>query len=426
MVRHKRSGIATALTGAAVLITVSVAAPVPADAATDRGAPPAPSPSTRSRTQIQKEAKQALVKQITKDHHISAAEARRRADRQPAQLKLASKIRKDLGTAYGGAWIDQKHGGKLTIGVTEATKATAVPKARTTAEASGMSDTNTTTVKYSFRHLQHVSAALAKRVGKANKGAENGLQTGIITSRNVVKLNSLRGAALTPAQRNVLRWAEHEFGDAVQTGTYAQKSVPKYCYDDYACDPPLRSGLAIFTNGARCTSAFSTYSGGRYYMLTAGHCAEIGYWWDVSTYSYGYQNVGGVANYTFGWYGDSAIISVDNPSWWQPRGWVLYTTPVYGSESDYVGGYVCKQGSTTGYTCGTVTEVDATVSYPNRTLAGMTWSTACDGPGDSGSGVFYGNYAHGILSGGPNSGCGMIHEPIGRALSTWGVSLLSG
>ncbi len=270
-----------------------MAAPVPAAPPPAAGAP-RPSPTTRSQTQIQQETEQALVKQIVKDHHVTTSEARRRADRQPPS-SAGVQDPQDLGAAYGGAWIDQEHGGKLTIGVTKATKATAAPKARTTAKASGMSDTSTTTVKYSFRHLQQVSAALAKRVAKANKGTENGLQTGIITSRNVVKLNSLRGAALTPAQKDVLRWAEHQFGDAVQTGTYAHKSVPKYCYDDYACDPPLRSGLAIFTSGA-LHQRVHHLPGGQYYMLTAYHCAEIGYWWDVSTYSYGYQNVGGVAN----------------------------------------------------------------------------------------------------------------------------------
>lgn len=85
---------------------------------------------------------------------------------------------------------------------------------------------------------------------------------------------------------------------------------------------------------------------------------------------------------------------------------------------------MCKQGSTTGYTCGQITETNATVSYPGRTLTGMTWSTACDAPGDSGSGVYDGSTAHGILSGGPNSGCGMIHEPISRALADRGVTLL--
>ncbi|TDD83309.1 protease [Actinomadura darangshiensis] len=419
--RPKPRRAATAIALTAALISTSLVPPAIAGETGRRGA--VPSTSKRSPARIQKEARQTLIKQIVKDHGVSAAEAGRRADRQPAQFKLAAKTARALGASYGGAWIDQRHGGRLTIAVT---KDAVSPTVRSTAKAAGMGDTRATTVRYGYKHLEGVSAALAKRVAEANKGAKSGLQTGLVTSRNVVRLSSLRGAKPTAAQRKTMRWAKREFGAAVELSTYAHRSVPRYCQDDYACDPPLRSGLAIFTSGARCTSAFTTYSGGRYYMLTAGHCAEIGYWWDVSTYSYGYQNVGGVANYTFGWYGDSAIVSVDDPSWWQPRGWVLYQTPIYGSEADYVGGYVCKQGSTTGYTCGTVTEVDATVSYPDRTLAGMTWSTACDGPGDSGSGVYYGDYAHGILSGGPNSGCGMIHEPIGRALSTWGVSLLSG
>ncbi|WP_339154675.1 S1 family peptidase [Actinomadura luteofluorescens] len=423
MVRPKHRRAAAAAAVAAALTAASLAVPARADAPGDRGAPPAPSPDHRSRTRLQQEAQQTLVKQIVKDHGVSAAEAGRRADRQPAQFALATRLGKDLGSAYGGAWIDQGHGGELTVGVTAAGASAAV---RSKAKRAGLGATRTKKVRYGFGHLQQVSASLAERVAEANKGAANGLQTGVVTSGNVVKLSSLKGAALTPAQRDVVSWARRTFGSAVRVSTYAHKSVPRYCYDDYSCDPPLRSGLAIFTGGARCTSAFMTYSGSRYYMLTAGHCAELGYWWDVSTYSYGYQNVGGAANYTFGWNGDYAAVSIDDPGWWQPRGWVLPQTSVYGSESDYVGGYVCKQGSTTGYTCGSITEVDATVSYPDRTLSGMTWSTACDGPGDSGSGVFDGGYAHGILSGGPNSGCGMIHEPLGRALSGLGVSLLSG
>lgn len=415
MVRPKRSSsVALAIATAAALTSVFMAVPAHAGAPADRGAPPA---------RIQQEARQTLIKQIVKDQGVPAAEAGRRADRQSSQFKLAETAARTLGARFGGAWIDQKNGGRLTVGVTADTAAPTVTKA---AAAAGMGDTATTHVRYGFQHLQKVSDTLAKRVARANKGAKDGLQTGLVTSGNKVRLTSLRGAKVTAAQQDVLRWAKREFGDAVEISTHAQKSVPRYCQDDYACDPPLRSGLAIFTGGARCTSAFTTYSGGNYYMMTAGHCAEIGYWWDVSTYSYGYQNVGGVANYEFSWYGDSAIVSVGDPGWWQPRGWVLYESPVYGSEADYVGGYVCKQGSTTGYTCGTITEVDATVSYPDRTLSGMTWSTACDGPGDSGSGVFDGSYAHGILSGGPFSGCGMIHEPIGRALSAWGVSLLTG
>ncbi|MEU4828648.1 hypothetical protein AB0H37_42965, partial [Actinomadura sp. NPDC023710] len=213
MVRPKRRRVAAAVAAAAALTTASMAAPAYAGAPDGRGAPPAPTPNHRSQAQIQQEAKNTLVKQIAKDHGVSAAEAGRRADRQPAQFKLATKIDKKLGAAYGGAWIDQAHGGRLTVAVT--TKHAAA-KARTTATASGMNDTATTTVRYSFQHLQQVSDSLAKRVATANKGAKAGLQTGIVTSGNTVKLSSLKGAALTPAQRDVIGWARRTFGGAVQ------------------------------------------------------------------------------------------------------------------------------------------------------------------------------------------------------------------
>ncbi|MGW4421014.1 S1 family peptidase [Streptosporangium sp. NPDC004631] len=435
MLKAKTRPIAMALTMAATLIAFSSPAPALAGGSEDPGVPssppasPAPTTETKQaqeqakQAQAQRAQEQALTGKIAKDFNISLTEARRRADRQPALTKLADTMSENLGTTFGGAWIDQRNGGKLTVGVTETGAANQV---RSAALAAGAADTVSVPVRHSFAHLQQVTTELAKRVAEVNKGADSGLQTGIVTPDNVVRLSSLEGSKPTPAQQEVIRWAKTTFGSAVTVSTYAHRSVKLYCYDDYACDPPLRSGLAIFGGNARCTSAFMTYSGSSYYMLTAGHCAELGAWWDVSTYSYGYQNVGSVADYTFGWYGDSAIVSVDDPSWWRPRGWVLYQTPVRGTEADYVGSYVCKQGSTTGYTCGIVSEVNSTVSYPNRTLAGMTWSDACDGPGDSGSGVFYGNYAHGILSGGTDVGCGMIHEPIRRALSAWGVSLLRG
>ncbi|GHH66869.1 protease [Streptosporangium violaceochromogenes] len=419
--KARRVGMALA---AAALVTLSTPLPALAGGPHPSATPSPPTPETEAkRAEVRKAQDRTLAEQIAKDLNIPIDEARRRADRQPELTKLADAMGKSLGATFGGAWIDQRNGGRLTVAVTEAGSAN---KVKSAALAAGASDTVSVTVRHSFAHLQDVTAELARRIAEANKGAESGLQSGIVTPDNTVKLTSLKGAKPTPAQRKVIRWAQARFGSAVTVSTHAHRSVKLYCYDDYSCDPPLRSGLAIFGGGGRCTSAFTAYSGSSYYMLTAGHCAEMGAWWDVSTYSYGYQNVGSVSNYTFGWDGDSAVVSIDDPTWWQPRGWVYQETPIQGSETDYIGSYVCKQGSTTGYTCGTVNEVDATVSYPDRTLSGMTWSDACDGPGDSGSGVFSGNLAHGILSGGPDVGCGMIHEPIGRALSAWGVSLLTG
>lgn len=398
---------------AALVAAVAVAAP----ASAGENAPAAP-----TLTKQQK----AAADRLAEDHGVSRTEAQRRIERQDQLTGLASRLRKDLGGSFGGAWIDQEHGGRLVVAVTGDTAARTVRSAAARSNAAEAAGTDTVLVKRSLKDLTRISARLAARISKANKGSGHGLQSAVVTQKNAVRLDVPEGGKLNAAQRGVVRWAKKEFGDALRTGTYQQESRPLYCGGQYSCDPPVRSGLAIYGDNIRCTSAFTAYSGSSYYMLTAGHCAEGSWYWWVPTYSYGYQEVGSVADYTFGYYGDYAAVRIDDSSWWQPRGWVYPQVRISSWNYDYVGQYVCKQGSTTGYTCGQITETDATVSYPDRTLTGMTWSTACVAAGDSGSGVYYGSTAYGILSGGPFSGCGMIHEPVSRALSQLGVTLLRG
>ncbi|MEU5093591.1 S1 family peptidase [Streptomyces sp. NPDC020996] len=392
-------------------LTVTCALASPAAGSSDRTTP------RLSATQ------RAAAAQLAAEQHVSAQEAQRRILRQDRLTGVATALRTSLASRFGGAWIDQEHGGRLTVAVTRPAAAASVRQQAARAQAP---DTATVVVRRSWQQLDRMSDTLARRIAAANKSAPHGLQSAVVVRDNKLRLDLPRGKALTGAQRSVVRWAEHTFGDALTVSTYAHASKPFYCGGQYSCDPPLRSGLAIYGSNIRCTSAFMAYDSYGYYMMTAGHCAEGSSYWQVPTYSYGYQGVGSVADYTFGYYGDSAVVRIDDSNWWQPRGWVYPSTRITGWGYDYVGQYVCKQGSTTGYTCGQITETDATVSYPDRTLAGMTWSTACDAAGDSGSGVYDGSTAHGILSGGPDSGCGMIHEPVSRALSDRGVTLLAG
>lgn len=404
--------------GVAVLVpALALAAPAAAHAA---------APGGRAAPALTAE-QQTAAARLAADHGLSATEARQQIARQGSLTSLATGLRRSLGAGFGGAWIDHANGGRLTVAVAGATAAGATARVHSAAAAADAAGATTTvTVRRSLAELHALSDRLGHRIAQANRGAAHGLQSAVVVQKNAIRLDLPAGHPLTAAQRSVVSWAERTLGDALLTGSYKHESRPLYCGGQYSCDPPLRDGLAIYGANVRCTSAFMAYDSYGYYMMTAGHCAEDSSWWEVPTYSYGYQSVGSVVDYTFGYDGDSSIVSVDDPSWWQPAGWVYPSSAVYSWDYDYVGSYVCKEGSTTGYTCGEVTETDATVSYPDRTLSGMTWSTACDGPGDSGSGVFYGSTAYGILSGGPDSGCGMIYEPISRALSQRGVTLLSG
>lgn len=371
----------------------------------------------------------SAASQLARDYRVSEAEATRRISRQESQLRLAGDLREKFSKRFGGAWIDQKNQGKLIVALTGSSsgeRTVTANKVAAAATASGLADTTTVTVPRAESELEDIQEEIARRISAANKGARNGLQSFVDIKANSVQIDLPEGKKLTPAQQAVVQWATKRYTKAVRLGTYKHPSVPLYCGDQYACDPPLRSGVAVYMGGGRCTSAFMTYSGSSYYMLTAGHCAEMGYSFYVPTYSYGNQYVGSAAGYDFGYYGDSAVVRIEDSGWWQPRGWVFPQTSIRSYGTDYVGQYVCKEGSTTGYTCGEVTQTNATVYYPGRTLTGMTWSTACVAAGDSGSGVYYGSLAYGILSGGPNSGCGMIHEPVKRALRRWGVNILPG
>ena len=70
-----------------------------------------------------------------------------------------------------------------------------------------------------------------------------------------------------------------------------------------------------------------------------------------------------------------------------------------------VGATVCKTGSTTGTTCGTVLSYDATVQYPEGTVFGLTETDVCTQAGDSGGSLFADTEAEGTVSGGTVGSC---------------------
>ncbi|HEV7655809.1 MAG TPA: S1 family peptidase, partial [Mycobacteriales bacterium] len=94
-----------------------------------------------------------------------------------------------------------------------------------------------------------------------------------------------------------------------------------------------------------------------------------------------------------------------------------------------VGQSICKSGSTTGLTCGTVQATNVTVQYAEGTVFQMVQTNTCTQPGDSGGAWFSGSTAIGITSGGTVGACtqagfASFFQPVTEALSTYGVSLI--
>jgi putative cell wall-binding protein len=92
------------------------------------------------------------------------------------------------------------------------------------------------------------------------------------------------------------------------------------------------------------------------------------------------------------WGGNDGSAPSDDPP--------LSSTPlsITGEAAATVGAALCKSGSTTGWTCGTVEDVDQSIDVSGHTVNSII-ATTCLIPGDSGGGAVIGSYAVGIDSG---------------------------
>ncbi|GLZ82014.1 serine protease [Actinorhabdospora filicis] len=91
-----------------------------------------------------------------------------------------------------------------------------------------------------------------------------------------------------------------------------------------------------------------------------------------------------------------------------------------------VGSSICRSGSTTGYHCGSVQQLNTSVTYPQGTVSGVTRTNVCAEPGDSGGSFISGASAQGMTSGGSgncSSGGTTYFQPVGEALSASGATL---
>ncbi|WP_425580118.1 S1 family peptidase [Streptomyces polychromogenes] len=147
------------------------------------------------------------------------------------------------------------------------------------------------------------------------------------------------------------------------------KDRPRALYD-------VRGGDAYYIDeGARCSVGFSVTKDAQGGFATAGHCGKPG------ATTTGFNKV---AQGTF------------------------------------------RSGSTTGWHCGTVEEHGTSVDYGEGTVSGVTRSTVCSEPGDSGGSFLSGDQAQGVASGGSGNcteGGVSFHQPINPLLKAYGLTL---
>jgi streptogrisin D len=322
---------------------------------------------------------------------IDTTTASARVAAQRSQAALADTLTSRLGSKAAGSYLDPRTGA-LVVTVTDAAAA------RTVAAAGARA----TVVTRGSAQLEGITAALDRAP------ATPGTAWGIDPKANQVVVTISSSAP--PARAATLEKTAARYGQAVRV---------QHAGTGFA--PQLQGGDPIFTDtGARCSAGFNTTGG----VITAGHCTAGFPNWSVS----GGGFLGQSLDSQFPGNDFGLIANSGQPASGSVNLYDGTSQPITGAGDAVAGQSICKSGSTTGVTCGTVQATNVTVTYAEGQVFQTVQTDVCTQPGDSGGSWFSGGTAIGITSGGTIGGCGAgfqsFFQPVTEALAAYGVSLI--
>jgi streptogrisin D len=319
--------------------------------------------------------------------------------------KLATTLHQRLGARSAGSYLD-KATGKLVVTVTKDADAQSV-------RAAGAIP----------RMVPRSGADLDKATAALNRSARipgTAWSVDPATDQVVVSVDqSVKGSKLTK-----LKSVTGKLGSAARI-------VPLSGKLSTLDGPTMLDGTAIwagFGGGTvRCSLGFNVFNGARHFFITAGHCThDATVWFSNSGLSSRLGSNTGHAN-VFGAGGDYGVIEYDTAGihvW----GTVAGTRQFLSTSGDpFVGEAVQRSGSTTGVRSGTVQATGVTVTYSDgTTVNGLTQTSACAEPGDSGGPYYNGGTALGMLSGGSGNcsiGGTTFFQPVSSVLRDFAFTL---
>ncbi|HKT06138.1 MAG TPA: S1 family peptidase [Rugosimonospora sp.] len=313
---------------------------------------------------------------------------------QAATAESISALTTQLAGRSPGSYLDAATG-RMVVTITDASSAAQVRAAGAVPRL----------VKHSAAQLDQATATL----DRGARIAGTAWSVDPVTNQVLVSVDS----TVTGARLARVRAIAARLGDAVRVEQVAGAFTTR-----------IAGGDAIYGSQYRCSLGFNVVSGSTYYFLTAGHCGNLAATWYSNS---GHTTVLGTrSGSTFPGH-DYALIrytgSASHPG----------SVDLYGGSQDiasaanaFVGEAVRRSGSTTHVHSGTVTGLNATVTYPEGTVTGMIRTNVCAEGGDSGGSLFDGSIALGLTSGGSGnctSGGTTFFQPVTAALSAYGVSV---
>ncbi|AZQ32755.1 trypsin-like serine protease [Streptomyces cyaneochromogenes] len=389
--RHTAAGRRVALTALGALVLAG------AGSAATAAPPPAPS-STAAQTLGADRPPAAVLRAMERDLKLKPGQAAERLVNEAEAGARAGRLRNALGKHFAGAWVRGATSAELTVATTRAADVSAI-------EAQG------------------AKAAVVKQPLTELRDVKNKLDS---TARSLKTRDTPVWYVDVPANRVVVQATKRSAATAfIKAAGLEDKGVGIRVSAERprVLDDVVGGDAYYIESSARCSVGFSVTKDEQQGFASAGHCGDP----DDSTAGYNLADQGKFQASTFP-SKDMSWIAV-NGDWTataEVKGEGGQRTQVTGSVQALVGASICRSGSTTGWHCGTIQQHDTSVSYSQGVVDGVTETTVCAEPGDSGGPYLSGSQAQGVTSGGSGnctSGGVTFYQPINPILSDFGLVL---
>ncbi|KAF5505549.1 Streptogrisin-C [Colletotrichum sp. SAR11_239] len=347
-----------------------------------------------------------ILAAMKRDFGLDARDANARVAFEQRSTDVIESIKNSAGAKFAGAWISED-GTTVNVAVTdealtsEITNAGAVP----------------TVVANDLTKLESAKAALdgIDIAEPAARRDANSADSGIASYYVDVAANKLVLEALEGSTAHAEELAAKVGLAAGEFEVRTVSTMPSTFATVYGGDAYL------INRSARCSIGFSVTTG----FVSAGHCGSVG---ATATTSSG-ASLGTFSGSVFPGSADMSYIRTVSGTTLTGYidGYGRGNLPVSGSTAAAVGASICRSGSTTGVFCGTVGALGATVNYSEGRVTGLTRTSVCAEPGDSGGSFYSGAQAQGVTSGGSgdcSSGGTTYFQPVNEILSTYGLTLV--
>jgi hypothetical protein len=348
-----------------------------------------------------------ILAAMKRDLGLDAEQATARVTREISATEIIEHLRSSAGDSFAGGWVADD-GNTISIGLTDEALADEVTAAGATPIIVANSLSKLEEAKVALDNLANQPTTLDTNTGSAASGVAAWY---IDVIANKVVLEALADSTA------------HAEELAAQAGLAKSEFEVRPVQEIPTTFATVQGGDAyIISNSARCSVGFSVTTG----FVSAGHCGSSG----ASVTTSSGASLGTFSGSVFP--GNADMSYIRTVSGTTLRGYInsygSATLPVSGSTASAVGSSICRSGSTTGVHCGTVRNLGVTVNYSQGSVTGLTGTSVCAEPGDSGGSFYTGAQAQGVTSGGSGdctSGGTTYFQPVNEILSSFGLTLVT-